>query len=107
MLVQQNALMDDGGGRDLGSCFHFIPDKVFGRMENASPITALALEVGDRQSGCSRLTQMQNHPELIKPLCHKGLICTWQALAPEHEFALAFCRDDTFPFHRCLLAFVV
>lgn len=30
-------------------------------MESASPITALALEVGNGQSGCCQLTQMQNH----------------------------------------------
>lgn len=26
MLIQHNVLMDDQGGCDLGSCFHFIPD---------------------------------------------------------------------------------
>lgn len=26
MLIRQNALMDDPEARDLGSCFHFIPD---------------------------------------------------------------------------------
>lgn len=31
-------------------------------MEKASPIAALASEVGNGQCGCSQLTQMQNHP---------------------------------------------
>lgn len=26
VLIQHKALMDDQGGHDLGSCFHFIPD---------------------------------------------------------------------------------
>lgn len=41
-------------------------------MENASPITALALEVENGQSGCSRLTQMQNHPVTHKPPKSQG-----------------------------------
>lgn len=68
VLIQQKALMDDQGGCDLGSCFHFILDiKYLGEWKNASPITALALEVGNGQCGCSQLTQMQNHPGANKP----------------------------------------
>lgn len=58
----------DQKGCDLGSCFHFIPDiNYLGEWKNASPITALALEVGSRQSGYSRLMQMQSHPGTNKP----------------------------------------
>lgn len=63
MLIQHKVLMDDQGGRDLGSCFHFIPDiKYLGEQKNTSPITALAFEVGHRQTGCSQLTQPQSQP---------------------------------------------
>lgn len=41
MLIQHNVLMDDQGGCDLGSCFHFIPDiKYLGEwkcLSNHSP----------------------------------------------------------------------
>ena len=65
-----SAECSDGWSRGpwFGELFSFYSwHKVFGRMENASPITALTLEVGNGQSGCSRLIQMQNHPATHKP----------------------------------------
>lgn len=67
-------------------------------MENASPITALALGVGNRQSGCSGLTQMQNHPGTNKPpMSQRFDFVPGRPPAPECKFALASPRDDTFP----------
>lgn len=77
-------------------------------MESASPITALALVVGNGQSGCSRLVQMQN-----RPTTQKASVSQRFDLVPGRpwhfrcEFALAASHDDTFLPHCCLLAFVV
>ena len=77
-------------------------------MENASPITALALEVGNRQSGCSQLTQMQNRPGTNKPPMSQRFDLVpgrpWRLSASSRLPSLTMTH---FPFVCCLLAFVV
>ena len=106
-----SAECSDGWSRGpwFGELFSFYSwHKVFGRMENASPITALALEVGNGQSGCSRLIQMQNHPATHKPpQVSKAWYGTWQAQRLKCESVLSVLHNDAFLLHGCLLAFVV
>lgn len=100
----------DGWSRGLwfGELFSFYSwHKVFGRMENASPITALALEVGNGQCGYSWLMQMQNRPGSNKTLFPRGLIWYLATLVLELKFSLTFSHDDTVLLHCYLLAFVV
>lgn len=80
-------LMDDSGGRDMGSCFHFIPDiKDLGGWKMPLWSQTLALEIGSQQSGCSQLTQMQKHLGTHKPCdVTKAGVSSWQTWVLESE----------------------
>lgn len=100
----------DGWSRGpwFGELFSFYSwHKVFGRMENASSVAALASEVGNGRLGVLRWRKCKIRQELINPHVTKVWFGTWQALALESKFSLPFSPDDTFFLHCCLLAFVV
>lgn len=76
MLTQHKVLMDDQGARDLGSCFHFIPDiKYLGERKTPLQSQPLPSRQGTGRLGVLGWQKHKASQELAGLLCHRGL--TW------------------------------
>jgi hypothetical protein len=89
VLIQQNALMDDQGGCDLGSCFHFIPDiKYLGEWKIPLQSQPLPWRWGTSSLGVLGWCKCKISQELINPHVTEVWFGTWEALALKCEFSL-------------------